>query len=58
MRDIIISISIGIIIGLVIGLLKYPVIIYRGPNSNKVIKQIFIQDGNCYKLLPEVCQCP
>ena len=50
------------IIGIVIGyyLNFHETIIYHGPNSNKIKKEIYYdkKTGTCYKLIPKIHICP
>ena len=50
------------IIGIVIGYYMYfhKTIIYHGPNSNKIKKEIYYDKNtkSCYRLIPKVHICP
>jgi len=55
----IIIIIIGLIIGIIIGLLLFNKNIYKGPDSNIISQQIYVDsDGKKYKLIPKICICP
>jgi len=55
----IITIIIGIVIGSVIGYICMKDIKYIGPNSNEIVKQIYLDDnGKQFKFKPKVTVCP
>jgi hypothetical protein len=55
----IITIIIGILIGAVIGYFLFKDIKYIGPNSNQIVKEIYMDDdGKKFKFKPKVCICP
>ena len=55
----IIQIIIGIVIGLIIGYIAFKDVKYIGPNSNEIVKQVYIDDfGKQYVYKPKVCICP
>jgi len=54
---------ISIILGFIIGYIIFYIydkkrIIYHGPNSKNIIKNIYKKNGKCYKLIPKVVICP
>lgn len=58
-----IKLIINIIIGLILGIIFYKSlfknVIYKGPNSNIIKKQIYQdKEGNCYKFNTESYICP
>lgn len=56
---IIINIMIGLIIGVIIGLIIFKQYIYKGPDSNIIVQQVYTdENGNKYKWVPIVCICP
>jgi heme/copper-type cytochrome/quinol oxidase subunit 2 len=55
----IIVIIIGLIIGIIIGYYLFNIYIYKGPDSNIISKEIYIDIfGNKYKWIPKICVCP
>ena len=59
MIDYIISIIIGIAIGIIFGLIVLKPVQFIGPDSNKIITEIHIdQYGKKYKWIPNICICP
>ncbi len=55
----IITIIIGLTIGIIFGFLLFNKYIYRGPDSNIVSKEIYIDNnGKKYKWVPSICICP
>lgn len=55
----ILFILIGSIIGLIIGYFIFFKTIYKGPDSNVIIKQIYVDSNNKqFKYIPQVCICP
>ena len=55
----IMTIIIGICIGLFLGYLFIKKYEYKGPDSNDIIKQIYIdENGKKYKWKPKICICP
>ncbi len=51
----------GLFIGFSIGILvlSFKRVAYKGPNSNKIKKQIFTDaDGTAFRLIPETYICP
>lgn len=51
-------IIIGSIIGIIIGFILFKKNIYKGPDSNKITKEIFIDSVGEYKWIPILCICP
>lgn len=50
---------IGLVIGLVIGYKLFKKYIIKGPDSNEVIKETYIDNkGQEYKLIPQIHICP
>ena len=59
MIKLIINIIIGLILGIILQNCFFKNVIYKGPNSNIVKKQIYQDDnGNCYKFRVESYICP
>ena len=57
--DRLISSIIGIILGACFAIfINYNNYLYKGPNSNIIKKQLYEQNGKCYKLEPVVHICP
>ncbi len=55
----IMTIIIGICIGLFFGYFFIKKYEYKGPDSNDIIKQIYIdENGKKYKWKPKICICP
>ncbi len=48
----------GFIIGILLTFLFRSPIVFRGPDSNIVRKQIFKYNNKCYKLTPVIYICP
>lgn len=49
----------GLSIGLIIGYYLFKQTQYKGPDSNLVCKEIYVDnDGRKYKWVPKVCVCP
>jgi hypothetical protein len=57
MEEAILSLLLGFVVGYVLFLLTYKKIIFRGPNSNIIRRQIYKKNGQCYKLTPFVVKC-
>lgn len=57
-RDLFINIIIGIAMGCILYRIFFDTSIIRGPNSKDIVNQIFVLDGDKYKLEPKVCACP
>ena len=54
-----ITIIIGILLGIVIGYFIFRDIKYIGPDSNEIVKNIYIDDkGHKYKYKPRITICP
>ena len=50
---------VGLIIGMGLGYFLFKKYDYKGPDSNVVINEIYIDsDGKKYKWVPKVCICP
>ena len=57
--SILVTIITGILIGAIIGYIFFRDIKYVGPNSNKIVKETYIDtDGKKFKFKPNVCVCP
>lgn len=55
----IITIIIGLVLGFIFGFLLFKEYIYKGPDSNIVSKQIYIDsNGKKFKWVPKICICP
>ena len=55
--SILLNIIIGLIIGVLLATTVKPLYIYHGPNSNIVKKNIYKQNGKCYRLKPVIHLC-
>lgn len=54
-----ITIIIGFIIGIFIGNILFNKNIYKGPDSNIIVNQIYTDsDNKKYKWIPQICICP
>ncbi len=56
--EIFISIMIGVVIGMFIGYMMFKKVLYKGPDSNEVIKEIKVDDKGKYKWEPMITLCP
>jgi hypothetical protein len=56
--NIIIAIILGLCVGFLIGSMLFKKIIYKGPDSNEIKKNIYKDDNGKYKWKPKVCICP
>lgn len=55
----ILTIIIGISIGIIVGYFIFKKYEFKGPDSNIVSKETYIDsNGKKYKLIPRVCICP
>ncbi len=55
----IVIILLGLTIGVIIGYLLFNQYQYKGPDSNQIAKEVYIdKNGNKYKWVPKVCICP
>lgn len=49
----------GLCIGIVIGYYLFKYYEYKGPDSNEIIKETYIDSfGRKYKWVPKICVCP
>lgn len=54
-----ITITIGLVIGLIFGFILFKQYIYKGPDSNIVSKEIFVdKNSKKFKWIPKICICP
>lgn len=59
MIDYLVNSLVGLIIGMCLAyFINYTRRLYKGPNSNIIRKQIYRNNGNCYKLEPVIHICP
>jgi len=55
----IITIVVGFVIGIIFGFLLFKEYIFKGPDSNIVVHEIYTDlNGKKYKWTPAVCICP
>ena len=55
----IMTIIIGLIFGIIVGFILFKEYIYKGPNSDKVSKEIYTDsNGKKFKWIPKICICP
>lgn len=53
------TIIIGLVIGIILGLTLFKEYIYKGPDSNIVSKEIYIDsNGKKFKWVPKITICP
>ena len=54
------SIILGLLIGLALGFVArcFSNVVYKGPSSSSIQKQIFSSNGKCYRLHPIPHVCP
>ncbi len=56
--DIIITILIGLVVGIIFGYIMFKRKIYKGPNSNKIVKEIHEDSNGKYTWEPTITICP
>ncbi len=59
MTSYILTILVGLTLGIIIGYYSFKTFIYKGPDSNIISKNVYVDsDGKKYKWVPKVCICP
>ncbi len=56
--EIFISVILGVVIGMFIGYMMFKKVLYKGPDSNDVRKEVKLDDNGKYKWEPMITLCP